>query len=80
MNVLSIYTKKGLYVLAYRKLELDVKYRKLVPVEEITICTEFTIDGSKESIRKYLDADDYELLADFENNGETIKDHIQKEM
>ena len=76
MNVLSIHTHRGLYVLAYRKLHLDVKRRVLRPDEDITICTEFTIDGKKENIRYYLDADEYELLGDFEKNQEKIKDCI----
>lgn len=76
MNVLSIHTKRGLYVLAYRKLQLDVKSKVLRPDDEITICTEYTIDGAKESARKFLDADDFELLNDFEKNQEKIKDCI----
>ncbi len=76
MNVLSIHTQRGLYVLAYRRLSLDVKKRILRQDDEITICTEFTLDGTKESIRKYLDADDYELLDDFNKNQERIKDII----
>lgn len=48
----------------------------LRPSEEITICTEFTIDGTQQSIRKFLDADDYELLNDFEKNAEIIKNRI----
>lgn len=76
MNVLSIHTQKGLYVLAYRKLELDVKRRVLRPDDEITICTEFVMGEVKESIRKFLDADEFELLADFEENQEKIKDCI----
>ena len=79
MNVLSLHTKKGLYVLAYRKLNLDVKERCFRPSEDITVCTEFTIDESRESIRKFLDADDYELLNDFEKNQEIIKDRLMKE-
>lgn len=79
MNVLSINTKKGLYPLAFRKLNLDVKKAVMIPDEDITICTEFQLDGtSKENIRKYLDADDYELLGDFERNQERIKDAITK--
>lgn len=78
MNVMSIHTSKGLYVLAYRKLQLDVRRRILRPDEEITICTEYTIDGTKENIRKYLDAEDYELLKDFEKQQEIIKDCITK--
>lgn len=78
MNVLSIHTPKGLYVLAYKKLNLNIKKRELVPEEDIIICTEFTINGAKESIRKYLDGEDFELLEDFEKNGEIIKNRIQK--
>lgn len=76
MNVLSVNTKQGLYVLAYRKLKLDVKGRMLRRDEEITVCTEFTINGNKQSIRRFLDAEDYELLKDFEKNAEEIKDRI----
>lgn len=78
MNVLSIHTAKGLYVLAYRRLNLDVKNRCLKPGEDITVCTEFTISGSRESIRRYLDAEDYELLRDFEGNQEQIKDAVTR--
>lgn len=78
MNVLSIHTAKGLYVLAYRKLQLDVKRKVLTPEEEITICTEFTLNGTTESVRKYLDADEYDLLKDFEKNQEVIKDCVTK--
>ena len=76
LNVLSIHTNKGLYVLAYRNLNLDVKNRVFRPDEDITICSQFTIDGVQESIRKYLDAEEYELLQDFKGNLEKIKDAI----
>lgn len=78
MNVLSIHTAKGLYVLAYRKLQLDVKRKVLRPDDEISICTEYIMGEVKENIRKYLDADDYELLSDFEKNQEKIKDCVMK--
>lgn len=74
MNVLSLHTSKGLYVLAYRKLYLDVKHKSLRPDGHITVCREFTINGEKKSIRRFLDGGDYELLDDFEKNQETIKD------
>lgn len=76
LNLLSVNTKRGLYVLAYRRLDLDLKNRTLRPSEEITICKEFTISGEKQSIRQFLDADDYYLLEDFEKNAELIKDNI----
>ena len=78
MNVLSIHTDRGLYVLAYRKLQLDVKSRVLHPDKEITICTQFEYKGVEESIRYFLDAEDYDLLADFETNQEKIKDLITR--
>lgn len=79
MNALSVHSSKGIYLLAYKKLNLDVEKMIMRPDDEYTICTEFQIDGtSKESVRKYLDADDYELLDDFENNQEQIKDAITK--
>ncbi len=76
VNVMSINTEQGLYVLAYRKLRLNVAARTLQQEDEITVCTEFSIDGNKQSIRKFLDAEDYELLNDFEKNVELIKDKI----
>ena len=76
LNILSVPMKQGLYVLAYREMKLDVARRCLRPADEVTICTEFTIDGTSQSIRRFLDADDYELLNDFEKNQETIKNRI----
>ena len=78
MNVLSIHTQKGLYVLAYRKLNLDVRHRIMRPEPEISICTEYLMGENQESIRKYLDAENYELLKDFEGNQERIKDCITR--
>lgn len=80
MNVLSIHTARGLYVMAYRKLHLDVRHRELKPDEEITICTEFTLDGGQQSIRRFLDAEEYELLEHFERNQERIKDCILRHL
>ncbi|MGI6745369.1 MAG: RecBCD enzyme subunit RecD [Firmicutes bacterium ADurb.Bin300] len=76
MNVISINTKKGLYVLAYRRLLLDVKQKRLDFVKDITICKEFSIDGTKMSINRFLDAEDLELLDNAEIECETIKDRI----
>lgn len=78
MNVMSIHTAKGLYLLAYRKLQLDVKRRVLRPDDEIIICTEYTLNGTTESIRRFLDADEYEMLGNFEENQERIKDCITR--
>ena len=77
LNVMSLHTSKGLYVLAYKRLNLDVKARMLVPEKDVTVCTEFALDGGvKQSIRRYLDAEDYGLLESFEANQEMIKDKI----
>ncbi len=76
INVISINTRNGLYVLAYRKLNLDVRNKCLKSDEDITICTEFTINGNRQSIRRFLDADDLALLADPEPHLEQIKNRI----
>ena len=76
MNILSINTPKGLYVLAYKKLQLDVKNRLLKTEDNITISNEFTINGEKQSIRQFLDAEDYYLVENFTKNSELIKDRI----
>ncbi len=78
LNVMSVNMKQGLYVLAYRKLRLDVVRRTLRQEEEITVCTEFTINGTKQSVRRFLDAEDYGLLEDFMANAERIKDRITR--
>lgn len=79
LNELSIMTDKGLYLLAYRKLHFDIKERCLRPDELITVCREFTLDGGQKiTARRFLDAEDYELLDDFEKNRETIKDRIMR--
>lgn len=78
MNLCSIHTKKGLYVLAYKKLLFDVKKRTLTQDDEVTICKEFTVDGIKMSAHYFLDADEISLLDDYETNTELIKDLITK--
>lgn len=77
MNLLSIHTPRGLYVLAYRKLRLDVTNRLLKPEEGVVICREFSIEGTyKESIQSYLDAEYFYLLDNYSANQELIKDKI----
>ena len=76
MNLLSVPVRKGLYVLAYRKMNFDVIRRRLIAEEEATICREFTIDGEKQSIRRFLPEEYGYLLDDFDTNQEEIKDRI----
>lgn len=78
LNLISINTNKGLYVLAYRPLRLDVRRRTLRADADPVICREFTINGAKLSIHQFLDADDHALLDDFYKNQETIKDRITR--
>jgi hypothetical protein len=72
MNVLSIETLKGTYLLAYKKLFLDVKQRKLIADKETIINREFSIDGSVQSIRKFLPEEDELLLDTFDVNRDAI--------
>lgn len=76
LNAISVPVKQGLYVLAYYKLELDVKSRTMRADHEVTFCHEFTINGDKLSIRQFLDQSDLDLLDDPQSNLETIKDYI----
>ena len=81
LNELSINTKAGLYILAYREVRLDVEKRTLIAGSKIKICTEFCVGDStdtrtKQSILNFIDNDDIPLLDDFENNAELIKDII----
>lgn len=84
LNVLSVSTPKGLYVLAYREVRLDVERRTLVAGSKIKTCTEFCVakdaDGKniRQSITNFLDNDDITLLGDFEANAEAIKDAVMQ--
>lgn len=80
MNVLSMHVSgKGLYVLAYRALLLDVEARALRAAGEITVCQRFTAEGGYQlSARQFLDADDFGLLGDFRGNLEAIKDRLME--
>lgn len=78
MNLCSVHTKRGLYVLAYKKLLFDVKKHTLTQDDDVTICKEFTVDGLKISAHYFLDADEIRLLDDFKANAEQIKDLIAK--
>ena len=83
LNVLNVHTNKGLYVLAYREVRLDVEKRILIAGSKIKICAEFCVGDSVEkrtklSIQNFLDNDDLPLLDDFEQNAEIIKDAIMQ--
>lgn len=76
LNLLSVNSKRGLYVLAYQPLKLDVKKRTLKAVDNIEICREFSIEGEKQSVKQFLDAEDLYLLEDFKTNAEKIRNII----
>ncbi|MEG1075316.1 MAG: AAA domain-containing protein, partial [Ruthenibacterium sp.] len=76
INLLSIDTKQGLYVLAYKRLRLDVVNRSMRADEDIVLCKEFTVNGTKQSIYQFLSAEDYDLLEDVCENLELLKNRI----
>ncbi|WP_318785262.1 AAA domain-containing protein [Methanimicrococcus hacksteinii] len=76
LNVISIHSKDGLYVLGYRRLYFNVIEKTLFPSNEITFCSEFTVNGTVQSIQRYLDEENLDLLNDIEPNLEMIKDCI----
>ena len=82
LNLLSIYTPKGLYVLAYREMLFDIENKTLRPSEEILFNKEFAYNieskekYEKESINNFIDADDLFLLSDFSYNLQEIENII----
>ena len=77
-NVLSVQTAKGLYVLAYIRILLNVASKALSLGKNITICREFTVNGERQSVRAFLYEEDFGLLDQFTKNIEAIKDTIAK--
>ncbi|MDR0832055.1 MAG: AAA family ATPase [Bacillales bacterium] len=75
INMLSINTNKGLYVLAYRKVYLNVK-RKALTTGEIVINSEFSLEGYTMSAKYFLAEEDFYLLDNFLENITLIKDCI----
>lgn len=96
LNLLTIRdSKKGNYVVAYKKLSLDIKKHSLKIDENITICKqlrplpknekqpEFEEEFKnieKNSLLQYFENDELPLLEDFENNQEQIKNILSKNL
>ena len=86
INKLSINTDKGLYVLAYREVLLDIVEMTLKASPEISFNKEFAFseDGAfkleKESITKFLDISDLWMLEEFDKNIEKIEDAISEKL
>lgn len=77
LNVLSVHTPKGLYVLAYREVMFDVAKKSLLAGNKIKICTEFCVDGTtKQSIQNFIQPDEMEYLENIDQIPEFIKDSI----
>ena len=77
LNVLSVHTPKGLYVLAYREVMFDVARRSLLSGNKIKICTEFCVDGTtKQSIQNFIQSDEMEYLENIDQIPEFVKDLI----
>ncbi|MCQ2587631.1 MAG: AAA domain-containing protein [Treponema sp.] len=77
LNVLSVHTPKGLYVLAYREVMFDVAKRSLLAGNKIKICTEFCVDGTtKQSIQNFIQPDEMEFLENIDQIPEFVKDLI----
>ncbi len=76
MNLLSVATAKGMYLLAYQPLRLNVGARALGAFDPPVICTENTINGKKQSVRSFLDPEFHYLLNDFKANAEKIREII----
>ena len=83
-NVLSIKTKKGLFVLAYRSLKLDISKKILKADKDIIINKEFSYNPDTkdvrnvESIYRYLPEEEYYLLEEEELNLKKIVDIIHE--
>lgn len=85
LNKLSLYTRKGLYVLAYREVFLDVEKHILKVSNEISFNREFHVttdseDGKIESIRRFLEPCELYLLNDFDKNLQKIENIIQEKI
>lgn len=77
LNVLSVHTPKGLYVLAYREVMFDVAKKSLLAGNKIKICTEFCVDGTtKQSIQNFIQPEEIGFLEDIDQIPEIIKDSI----
>ncbi len=80
LNVLSVHTNAGLYVLAYRQLRLDAEKRQLVIGRNTVLCREFKVKTGRvveqQSIRRFLEDAELHLLEHFDENRELVKDLI----
>ena len=77
LNVLSVHTPKGLYVLAYKEVKFDVAKRSLLAGNKIKICTEFCVEGTtKQSIQNFVQSEEIEFLENIDQISEFVKDLV----
>ena len=76
LNVLSVHTPKGLYVLAYKEVKFDVAKRSLLAGNKIKICTEFCVDGTTtQSIQNFVQPEEIEFLENIDQIPEGSFEH-----
>lgn len=95
LNLLTIRDpRRGNYVVAYKKLSLDIRNKALKMDKEISICKTFqVIKGcnnteqtdwksyvERDSILQYFDEGDLSLLEDFEHNLNLISERLAKNL
>lgn len=82
LNLMSVRSSKGLYVLAYRNVRLDVDRRELAIGKDTVLCREFYVgEGQareRQSVRRYLDESSIYLLDDFDAHREDVKDLVAR--
>lgn len=76
VNVLSIFTTGKLYVVAYKKVYLDIKNQTLRLAKEILFNKSFLINNNKVSLGKYIEIDPNDFCMNFSNNIEEYKELI----
>lgn len=80
INVLSIYVKGGLFVVAYRRVNFDPD-KKILKIEpNIRINQSFLIGETKYSLRNYLDVDAEEFQSNFSSNTEYYKNILKESL
>ena len=76
MNVLSINTPKGLYLLAWIPLRLDVVNRTLRKDSTVCVNREYTLDGIRVSATRFLDQEYLWMLDEIDSRLEEIRQVI----
>ena len=76
LNILSIKTYKGLFVIAYKKVYYDPETESLILNKEINYNSEFLIEGEKHSLYTYLDNDVLDFQQNYQSNKKEYHNRI----